>query len=1044
MISRAFHIQAVPSNNKHGHTRTPLFPSLAACASFVLCCAVMVGRLGWFACSSIANKYRRVAFPGLPFYSPSVYLCIEMAQFTPKHQSRQNAEDDNSPKPLSTAIMQELANLKEKFKNDDEEDTKGIVATTFHFHQATCVTSCSHRSETPYQHLDKAAVLQECKVFHDQSVVTQNPRRCCLLITKLLFLLVKGDTFTSAEITEVFFGVTKLFQSPDVNLRRMMYLFIKEIAETCDPDDVIIVTQSLTKDMNTGEDLYRANSMRVLAKIIDSSMLGAIERYLKQAIVDRNAFVASSSLMAGSRLFKTCPDVVRRWINEVQEAVNSVNDMVQFHALSLLYQIKQHDRLAVSKTVQTLSKGSLRSPLATCLLIRYTKMLLVEDMTSANAKAAYAFLESCLRHKNEMVIFEAAKAICNLPGVEANDLNPAITVLQLLLSSTKPALRFTAMRVLSEVAGRHPISVAKCNDDMESLVGDNNRSIATLAITTLLKTGNEASIDRLMKQISSFMSEIGDEFKVVVVKAVRDMCVKYPGKHRVMVNFLATFLREEGGFEFKKAIVDSILEIMKAIPETKESSLMHLCEFIEDYEFDELIIRVLHLIGTIGPTTSSPSKYIRFVYNRIILESSNVRAAAITTLGNLAVQLPELRSSILMLLEKSLDDDDDEVRERAALLYGTLQSYPAQAAPVDDAELATADRASELELKFLFNEKMPMDFSALERSVRAFIQHPNYDKPITFSSLPIIEAAYVPPVLQPGQRSVVAAKKGGPDAALLAPAAASLDPASVVYDVPELAYLGRAFRTCPEVALTETEVEYVVKCVKHIFAEHVVLQFSVMNTIDDQSLRGVHIALTLSDEESYSEEKTISASVARYGEKANTFVVLKRNTDAGFQDLTCSCQLMFKVVQVNPTTGEVEGDEDGYDDEYALEDLDLQTRDYMAKVQVGDFRRVWEQMGSDGEVLEKFGLQFKKLEDALVAVAEFLGMAAVDGTGVIPTGADGAKRSHTLHMSGMFLGNVSVLVRAQLQIDDAGTVVLKLAVRSEDASISEVVSGCIQ
>ncbi len=183
--------------------------------------------------------------------------------------------------------------------------------------------------------MDKATVLQECKVFHDATVVTQNPRRCCLLITKLLFLLVKGDSFTSAEVTEVFFGVTKLFQSPDVNLRRMMYLFIKEIAETCNPDDVIIVTQSLTKDMNIGEDLYRANSMRVLAKIIDASMLGAIERYLKQAIVDRNAFVACSALMAGLRLIKPCPEVVRRWINYVQEGFNSVTDLDQYLALSL-------------------------------------------------------------------------------------------------------------------------------------------------------------------------------------------------------------------------------------------------------------------------------------------------------------------------------------------------------------------------------------------------------------------------------------------------------------------------------------------------------------------------------------------------------------------------------------------------------------------------------------------------------------------------------------------------------------------------------------
>ena len=53
---------------------------------------------------------------------------------------------------------------------------------------------------------------------------------------------------------------------------------------------MIIVTSSLTKDMNSNDDLYRANAIRVLARIIDTQMLGAIERYIKQAIVDKVRF----------------------------------------------------------------------------------------------------------------------------------------------------------------------------------------------------------------------------------------------------------------------------------------------------------------------------------------------------------------------------------------------------------------------------------------------------------------------------------------------------------------------------------------------------------------------------------------------------------------------------------------------------------------------------------------------------------------------------------------------------------------------------------
>lgn len=71
----------------------------------------------------------------------------------------------------------------------------------------------------------------------------------------------------------------------------------------------------------------------------------------------------------------------------------------------------------------------------------------------------------------------------------------------------------------------HPNAVTACNLDLENLIQDVNRSIATLAITTLLKTGSEGSVDRLMKSISSFLNDISDEFKIVVVEvSVLSVC----------------------------------------------------------------------------------------------------------------------------------------------------------------------------------------------------------------------------------------------------------------------------------------------------------------------------------------------------------------------------------------------------------------------------------------------------------------------------------------------------------------------------------------
>jgi hypothetical protein len=48
-------------------------------------------------------------------------------------------------------------------------------------------------------------------------------------------------------------------------------------------------------------------------------------------------------------------------------------------------------------------------------------------------------------------------------------------------------------------------------------------------------------------------------------------------------------------------------------------------------------------------------------------------------------------------------------------------------------------------------------------------------------------------------------------------------------------------------------------------------------------------------------------------------------------------------------------------------------------------------------------------------------------------------------LGGVFVGNVPVLVRAGLQLDDAGTgVVLKMAVRSQSKDISQLVADCIR
>jgi coatomer protein complex subunit gamma len=103
--------------------------------------------------------------------------------------------------------------------------------------------------------------------------------------------------------------------------------------------------------------------------------------------------------------------------------------------------------------------------------------------------------------------------------------------------------------------------------------------------------------------------------------------------------------------------------------------LAHLCEFIEDCEFTKLSVRILHLLGIEGPKTRNPTKFIRYIYNRVVLENAVVRAAAVSSLAKFGVCVEDknVMKSVNVLLRRCLDDVDDEVRDRAAMYIKVLE-----------------------------------------------------------------------------------------------------------------------------------------------------------------------------------------------------------------------------------------------------------------------------------------------------------------------------------------------------------------------------------
>jgi coatomer protein complex subunit gamma len=178
----------------------------------------------------------------------------------------------------------------------------------------------------------------------------------------------------------------------------------------------------------------------------------------------------------------------------------------------------------------------------------------------------------------------------------------------------------------------------------------------------------------------------------------------------------------------------------------------------------------------------------------------------------------------------------------------------------------------------------------------------------------------------------------------------------------------------------------------------------------------------------------IPADTISYGNTSNCFCLLRRASHQ-ILPVTLSCQLNFLAIEVDPDTNETLSN--GYQEEYPLEDLTIAPSDLMTRTSVADFKEEWNRSLSGNEVKQKFMMQYDDVGKAATELIDTLGMTPCDSTQEVRN-----RTKHMLHLSGIFIGGHKVLARADFLLQKDG-VVVKIAVRSDDKSISQSLVDCI-
>lgn len=345
-----------------------------------------------------------------------------------------------------------------------------------------------------------------------------------------------------------------------------------------------------------------------------------------------------------------------------------------------------------------------------------------------------------------------------------------------------------------------------------------------------------------------------------------------------------------------------------------------------------------------------------------------------------------------------------------------------------------------------------------------------FDSPFDISKIPVVSREEADakdwteklnattPSLKPPKVSPAKAAGTGAEAAASSTAAAQRY-AQELMQIEEMKEFGSVLKSSVPVELTEAETEYVVSVVKHIFKEHIVLQYDVKNTLPDTVLENVSVVAQPAEEEELEEVFIIQAEKLATDEPGKIYVAFQKvNGEGSLPVSQFSNVLKFTSKEIDPSTGEPE--DTGYEDEYEVAEFELSGSDYVIPTFASNFSHIWEQVGASGEEAQetlqlssvkslagKFSCHLvprrvrakaDDIADATEQLLKALSLQALEGTDV-PIN----QTTHTLKLLGKTVNGGRVVANIRMAYSAKSGVTMKIIARSEEEDVAALVVASV-
>ena len=492
------------------------------------------------------------------------------------------------------------------------------------------------------------------------------------------------------DVSKLFPNVVKCIITPDLELKKLVYLYIINYARV-KPLETLLAVNALKRDASdfNGNPLTRAIAVRTMGCLGVEEIMQFLCDPLKDALNDKDPYVRKTGALCVAKIYDINAQLAEDqfgFVEKIQGMLEEeTNAMVLANCISALIEIsttKGKDILNINWNKCKHLMSALHEN------NEWTQIYLLEGISRYSPTKQDEINEMieriipCVSHSNAGVVLSVIKILIKLLDLVENpetirSVCKKITPSLVTLLSSEPEIQYVALKNINILIQKRPIIFEKdIKIFFSSFTEPLYNKLEKLEIIYKLVSMN--NIDIVLNELKEYASDVDIQFVRRSVKLIGQCAIKLEKAAQRCVETLVELVKTQVSFVIQEAII-GLRDIFRRYPNTFEGAMTIINENLRTLDDPEAKAALIWIIGEYSDRIEgAENQLIKFIDNLkeepYIIQINILDSATKTFLKCQSEESYNILNQVFDFCTKECENPD--VRDRGYMYYRLMTIDP--------------------------------------------------------------------------------------------------------------------------------------------------------------------------------------------------------------------------------------------------------------------------------------------------------------------------------------------------------------------------------